>query len=106
MHLNENKRRSTTAPHTTQNNITTITEAVPPKKKLAYKLFTPQEGAFAFASEADLMQPFYALRFAEHDLAYQLEKEELEKRKSKKKTSQAMAIEMRHKLKESVKLNQ
>ena len=40
------------------------------KTKKAYKLFSQQEGAFAFKSEAHLMQPYYPLKFAEHDLGY------------------------------------
>ena len=33
------------------------------QKKVPYKLFSRQQGAFAFKSEADFAQPFYPLMF-------------------------------------------
>lgn len=73
------------------------------KTKKAYKLFSQQEGAFAFKSEAHLMQPYYPLKFAEHDLAYQIDCEELAKKKSGKK-GEAMVLAMRHKLRKSLSM--
>jgi len=66
------------------------------KQKKPYKLFSRQEGSFAFKSEAHLVQPFYPLKFEEHDLAYQLEFEELDCKKNKKK-GEVIMLEMRKK---------
>ena len=50
------------------------------KNKRPYRLSSSQEGAFAFKSEADLMQPFYPLKFKEHDLHGQMIQEEIDAR--------------------------
>ena len=71
------------------------------QKKTPYKLFSKQQGAFAFQSEESFMQPFYPLRFEEYDLAYQLEREELDER-IKTKKGDTVALAMRHKLKQTV----
>ena len=48
------------------------------KNMRPYKLASSQEGAFAFKSEADLMQTFYPLKFKEHDLHGQMIREEID----------------------------
>ena len=48
------------------------------------------------------MQPFYRLKFEEYDLAYQLDREDLDEKIKLNKKGDALALAMRHKLKRTV----